>query len=204
MVQGCVPNKTKKTESPPSFIQSAEVCEPGTVLHAKDTPVGQDRRQNYIPYKREHKNEYRKCPFRHDMCCEEKERGAAVLNRETQEPWDSLGKHPWKKTQQVQGSWDRTSQAEAPPCIHSLWGLGRVFINGQVQPSVGCGKTGGTGTHWRSRGNGRAHFSPFFFALTHWSLAWGQRDQNIQTGVRKKWKWKCQLLSHVWLCDHGL
>ena len=86
MIQGCVPNKTKKTESPPSFIQSAEVCEPGTVLHAKDTPADQDRRQNYIPYKREHKNEYRKCPFRHDMCCEEKERGAAVLNRETREP----------------------------------------------------------------------------------------------------------------------
>ena len=52
MAQGCVPNKTKKTESPPSFIQSAEVVEePGTVLHAKDTPAGQDRRQLYIPCK---------------------------------------------------------------------------------------------------------------------------------------------------------
>ena len=74
MVQGCVPNKTKKTESPPSFIQSAEVCEPGTVRHAKDTPTGQDRRQHYPLVKtgdntiyhvnEDTQNEYRKCPFR--------------------------------------------------------------------------------------------------------------------------------------------
>ena len=39
---------------------------------------------------------------------------------------------------------------------------------------------------WRSRGNGRALFSPSFCALAHCSLAWGQRDQNIQTDRGEK------------------
>ena len=80
------------------------------------------------------------------------------------------------------------------------WG---VLINGQVQPSVGCGKTGGTGTHWRNRGNGRAHFSPSFCALAHCSLAWGQRDQNIQTDRgEKKVKMKVSVAeSCLILCD---
>ena len=55
-----------------------------------------------------------------DLCSEGKARGlrwgdtgALRLSGETS----------WKKTQQVQRSWDRTSWAEAPSCIHSLGGV---------------------------------------------------------------------------------
>ena len=55
-----------------------------------------------------------------DLCSEGKARGLR---------WGDTGalrlsgEISWKKTQQVQGFWDRTSWAEAPSCIHSLGGV---------------------------------------------------------------------------------
>ena len=92
------------------------------------------------------------------------------------------GKTSWKKTQQVQGSWDRTRWAEAPSCIHSL-GAGEGTHKWSRAPTEGCGKPGGTGAPLRS---GRERQGPPFCVLGHCSWLWDRGTSvNRQTGVRK-------------------
>ena len=202
MVQGCASNKTKKTESPPSFSQQRFVSQALSYM-PRIHPLVKTGDNTIYHVNGDTQNEYRKHPFRpwHVLwrkrkggcCLRWGDTGALRLSGETSLEEDTAGAGVLGQNKPGWGSF-----------LHSqLMGAWGILINGQVQPSMGYGKTGRTGTHWRSRGNGRARFSPSFCALAHCSLAWGQRDQNIKTDRgEKKLKIKVSVAeSCLTLCD---
>ena len=114
--------QTKQTEAPLPFIQLAEVCWGARHCPKCSGYTHRSRQQTVLctMYRGTHWVRVENALSGHDVCSEGKARGVVFLDGVTLETWDYLGKYPWKKTQQVPGSWDGTCWEEIPSSIHSL------------------------------------------------------------------------------------